>query len=106
VSVELAAEYAPAVSSTDTGFPYSLQPHTSFDEKPMDDLFNFNEFPEQSVEQSASLADSAALFTGSFFEDTASNPYGLSDTYDAKSFDLQTTSGATHVSDGVLAADI
>jgi transcriptional activator HAC1 len=58
------------------------------------------------VDQPASLADSTEFFAQSFFEPPAVNPYGLSDAYDAKHLDLQTASGATHVSDEALAAEV
>ncbi|KAF2019633.1 hypothetical protein BU24DRAFT_386643 [Aaosphaeria arxii CBS 175.79] len=81
----------------DAGLSYSFQPHMpSFDDKPLDDLFSFDSFPETQLEQSAtSLVDSSDFFTGSLFDAHTSNPYGLSDAFDTKHhFDLQTASGA------------
>lgn len=89
----------------------------------MDDLFNFDQFPEQNnngnnmsmnlnalsninnADSASAHLDAPDFFTDSFFDGTASNPYGLSDPYDTKCFDLQTTSGATNVSDGVIASE-
>ena len=52
------------------------------------------------------MGEPTDFFSSAIFEH-ASNPYGLSDQFDCKSFDLQTASGATlFVSDEALAAEI
>ncbi|KAF2281489.1 uncharacterized protein EI97DRAFT_429509 [Westerdykella ornata] len=114
VSVELGDRLPSPVSPNDPGFPFSLQlnyNNIGVEEKPIDDLFNFDQFPDQSDDStttstSHSSLDASDFFTTSFFDAGATNPYGLSDSYDAKTFDLQTTSGAANASDGVLAAGI
>jgi len=107
VSVEFGASLPPVVSSSDAGFSHLVQSHSTFDEKPLDDLFSFDQFPDNHVEQSSHLVDPTTdFFTSSFYAGHSQNPYGLSDTFDAKHFDLQTASGATHVSDEALAAEV
>jgi transcriptional activator HAC1 len=72
----------------------------------MEDLFNFDHFPEHDGSQSTSSPlDVASDFASSFFDDLAPNTYGLSEPFDAKCFDLQTTSGAANASDGVIASE-
>ena len=100
--------------SSDLSFSYSLQPNlTLSDEKPLDDLFHFESFPEGDAAATTgadvsltALADSSEFFSQSFFDQPAVNPYGLSDSFDAKHFDLQTAPGAPNGSDGTLAAEV
>jgi transcriptional activator HAC1 len=102
VSVELGAALPAIVTSSDAGFPYSLQPH--FDEKPLESLFDFDQFPEN--QESISMDDPTDFFNSAIFEHS-SNSYNLTDQFDVKSFDLQTASGAaTYACDGVLAVEI
>ncbi|KAF2473231.1 uncharacterized protein BDR25DRAFT_218046 [Lindgomyces ingoldianus] len=76
-----------------------LEP-TAFDEKPMDLLFDFESFPD------SSLATQPDVFSSTVFQDfSSSNPYGLSDQFGAKNFDLQNDSSAL-VSDDVLVLEV
>ena len=105
VSIDLTSNLF-GVSTSDSGLPHLIQPHAPVtNDKPLDDLFAFDAFPDNHVDQSVGLVESD-FFTSSFFDASATNPYGLSDSFDAKSFDLQTASGATNVSDEALAAEI
>lgn len=98
------------------GLSYPLQPHTLIDEKPvvLDNLFDFDQFPEGTstatcLEPTISMADPSSVdFFGSalFGHSSSSNPYGFPDGFDAKFSDLQSASGATFVSDEVLAAEL
>ncbi|KAF2115871.1 hypothetical protein BDV96DRAFT_646048 [Lophiotrema nucula] len=93
----------------DISFPYTLQSHTqhAVDEKPLDSLFDFDQFPENHVESVSGLVDHNDFFAGHIFHDTHANPYGLSDNFGARHFDLQTDSGAAYnASDEALAAEV
>ena len=104
------------LTSGDLGLSYTLQPHAPVDEKPvvLDNLFDFDQFPEGSpttacMEPTTGLADSSSVdFFGSalFGHNSTSIPYGFPDGFDAKFSDLQSASGATYVSDEVLAAEL
>jgi hypothetical protein len=104
VSVELDAGLIGDISSSYPGFP-----HASNDEKPLDDYFLFESFPEGASQQLPSLVqqpeDDSSFFASSFGDPHAS-PFDLSDAHDAPFFDMQTATGATTVSDGCFAAEI
>ncbi|KAL6705766.1 transcription factor that binds to CRE motif [Coniothyrium glycines] len=99
-----------------TQYPAAILCDLQFDEKRvvLDTLFDFDQFPEGSptavpVESTISMADPSSVdFFGSalFGHSSVSNLYGLPDGLDAKFSDLQSTSGATFVSDEVLAAEL
>ncbi|OAL43289.1 hypothetical protein IQ07DRAFT_650353 [Pyrenochaeta sp. DS3sAY3a] len=80
----------------------------------LDNLFDFDQFPEGTstatcLEPTISMADPSSVdFFGSalFGHSSSSNPYGFPDGFDAKFSDLQSASGATFVSDEVLAAEL
>ncbi|KAJ4377635.1 transcription factor that binds to CRE motif [Neocucurbitaria cava] len=98
-----------------TQYPAAVLCDLQFDEKPvvLDNLFDFDQFPEGSpsaacVEPTTGLADPSSVdFFGSalFGHSSSSIPYGFPDGFDAKFSDLQSASGATIVSDEVLAAE-
>ena len=105
VSVDLGAGLSTSVSSSDMGFPYSLQPHSSIDNgKSIDSLFDFDQFPDTAVEPTTGLLDGDVFFSTSLFEQPDTS-FDQADLFDAKHFDLQTAFGATHVSDGALAEE-
>ena len=77
----------------------------TMDEKPLESLFDFDQFPENNT--ISGLVDHSDFFHQNVFDDAhTANPYGLSDQFSARHFDLQTDSGATLVSDGSLAAEV
>ncbi|PVI06208.1 hypothetical protein DM02DRAFT_515441 [Periconia macrospinosa] len=89
----------------DLGFPFSLQPNTSVDnEKSIESLFDFDQFPDTSVESTTGLVDGDVFLSSSLFGNPDSS-FDPADLFDAKHFDLQTAFGATHVSDGALAEE-
>lgn len=91
-----------AINTGDSGYPDLFPPNITVDEKPMDELFNFDHFPIR--EHSANLVDSSDSLCADFSESQFSNPYGLVDApYDANSFDLQNPMRAFD-GDGDLAA--
>ncbi|KAF1959650.1 hypothetical protein CC80DRAFT_405660 [Byssothecium circinans] len=92
----------------DLGLSFPLQPHTTFDnEKPLESLFDFDQFPDTndgcSLEPIPCLVDDNVYLSPSLFGHHDPS-FGPSDPFDAKFFDMQTAPGATHVSDGALAA--
>ncbi|CAO2647769.1 Nn.00g086910.m01.CDS01 [Neocucurbitaria sp. VM-36] len=99
-----------------TQYPAAVLCDLQFDEKPVviDNLFDFDQFPEGSpttacMESTTGLADPSSVdFFGSalFSPNSSSLPYGFPDGFDAKFSDLQSASGATYVSDEVLAAEL
>ncbi|KAF2241630.1 hypothetical protein BU26DRAFT_440549 [Trematosphaeria pertusa] len=78
---------------------------------PIDSLFDFDQFPDTTnnntvVDSASGLVDTDVFFSSAIFgQADLLHPYGLSDPLDAKHFDLQTASGATLVSDEALAAE-
>lgn len=105
VSVEVSG-----LSAGDMGFALGFQHHLPIDnDKPLDEsLFDFDQFPDPStgcsLEPSHGLLDNDVCFSTDLFGNHESG-FGLFDQFDAKYPDLQTAPGATHVSDGALAAD-
>jgi transcriptional activator HAC1 len=96
------------LANGDLGFPFSLQPFPSatLDDKPIDNLFDFESFPDlSSPEPTTGLVDGDVFLSSSLFTHHDVD-FDLSDHLDAKHFDLQTAPGATHVSDGAFAAGI
>lgn len=93
----------------DLGFPFSLSTlaPAPMDEKPIDNLFDFDQFPDASggLDAPTGLVDGDVFFSNNLF---GPHDAGLdfSDHLDAKHLDLQTAPGATHVSDGALAAGL
>jgi len=97
------------------GLPYSLQPHSSVDEKNpvFEDLFDFAPFDDNAptfVKEPSfgSLVDSRVdHYDTPFYElSPHSNPYPFPDGYDANLFDLQRETGAALPCDVSLAADM
>ncbi|KAF2787975.1 hypothetical protein K505DRAFT_315761 [Melanomma pulvis-pyrius CBS 109.77] len=102
---DLQSSLQTTVASCDAGFPYNLQPHNLFDEKPLESLFDFDQFPEHTQEPT-SMGDQTDFFSSAIFEHS-SNSYSLSDQFDVKNFDLQTAPGAAiYASDEALAVEI
>lgn len=97
------------LATGDLGFPFSLPSFAPapVDEKPLDTLFDFDQFPDATggLDAPTGLVDGDVFLSNSLF---GSHDAGLdfSDHLDAKQLDLQTAPGATHVSDGALAAGI
>jgi transcriptional activator HAC1 len=89
-----------------------VQPNPSMDEKPMDNLFDFDQFPEglsSAPEQPTfGMADSDVdLYESTLFGlGSHSNPFAFPEGFEAKFSDLQSASGATYVSDEALAAEL
>jgi transcriptional activator HAC1 len=107
VSVEFPGALPAGVSPINLDFSYPLtQP--SFDDKPLEDLFSFDSFPinesDVHVDQSSHLVDHPDFFATCVFDPLVSDSFSLSDQFDAKPFDMQTTSGAATACDDVVLA--
>ena len=74
------------------------------DNKPIDDLFDFDQFQNNELGTTTGLVDSDPCFTPVLFDGHYAPDFDLSDQLDAKHFDLQTAPGAATASDGALAA--
>ncbi|KAJ4349808.1 transcription factor that binds to CRE motif [Didymosphaeria variabile] len=88
----------------DMGFPVAFQSHTPMDNKPIEDLFDFDQFQNTELGTTTGLVDSDPFFTPVLFDGHHAPDFDLSDHLDAKHFDLQTASGAATASDEALAA--
>ncbi|KAF2444982.1 hypothetical protein P171DRAFT_359624 [Karstenula rhodostoma CBS 690.94] len=88
----------------DMGFPLAFQPHTPMDNKPIDDLFDFDQFQNTELGTTTGLVDSDPFFTPVLFGGHHAPDFDLSDHLDAKHYDLQTASGAATACDEALAA--
>ncbi|KAL1610356.1 transcription factor that binds to CRE motif [Paraconiothyrium brasiliense] len=101
VSVDFSAHGLPV---GDMGFPLAFQSHTPMDNKPIEDLFDFDQFQNTELGTTAGLVDSDPFFTPVLFDGHHAPDFDISDHLDAKHFDLQTASGAATASDEALAA--
>lgn len=100
------------LATGDLGFSFAFPPlaPAPLDDKPLETLFDFDQFPDATspdggMEPTTGLVDGDVFFSSSLFTHHDAD-FGLSDHLDAKHFDLQIAPGATHVSDGALAAGI
>ncbi|KAJ4305143.1 transcription factor that binds to CRE motif [Kalmusia sp. IMI 367209] len=96
--------FANGLPAGDMGFPLTFQPHPTLDDKPIEDLFDFDQFTSNDVGTATGLVDGDAFFTPVLFGGYPAPDFDLSDHLDAKHFDLQTASGAATASDEALAA--
>lgn len=94
----------PGLASGDLDFPLTFQPNPSLDDKPLESLFDFEQFDDP-VGPSPSLLDNDVPFTPALFGGLPNVPgFDFSDQYDAKHFEMQTASGAAFASDETFAA--